>query len=686
MSIDPIRKKALRAAAAALTLLLLPILARPAAAGEGDARIQWFRALPSTVKAGTSTTLYWHVDGVDTVDHPADPGRSARDRLGACHAGHHYYLCAHCGHRHHRDARAHRPPSGRTPPWPAAASYAWSRPPADSVSPRAATLRVFAAAYDPTGGGGNERNAARVDFYVDDQLLGTVPAAESEYWVFKTRLPGIAAGRHRVWVRATYANPAGTLDSESMWIDVDPAPAYGQTVSLAQDVVLSGSQSYELIGTPGARVRLNGNGHRIRTQGTWTGQLRFDHVDVHDLGAPDVPTPAIDIDVRNAITITDSVFDTTGTVALDFTGAAQATIRDNDFRSNMSMPASQQPEFEPQASYPAFRVRGNSSALKFFQGNRIGVGWADFANTSHWLIGGDREDEANIIIAPRGGLWVQNSSEVEVRGNFIYHIYFGGWSQGNVMELGGSDDIVVEHNVVGGGSWPIRGLGGTLRYNLVLDAGHEWLWITGDGATVHHNVFVGGDGDVAPIRMIYGPQDVLFYNNTLDGLSAASMNRPIWVDEDASAELHSNAIVGMPRPSAVRIDGELEADYNLFHGQIGASLQNYSDNRWPAHDVGVLNAQTQPRFAENAEPFRYVWDDLWTREVGVRQVLANYRSRYTPGTNSPLTDAGMPASVAPDALFSSGFEEGEGNGGGANGNDIGAVGSGEAAEDDLFGR
>jgi hypothetical protein len=326
----------------------------------------------------------------------------------------------------------------------------------------------------------------------------------------------------------------------------------------------------------------------------------------------------------------------------------------------MTMPASQQPEFEPQASYPAIRLAGGSGVPKVFQGNRIGVGWASFRNTDNWLIGGEGSD-GNIVIAPRGGIWVQGTQRTVVRGNLAYHVYYGGWSQGNVMEVDGSDDLVIEHNVVGGGSWPIRSLGGTLRYNLVLDAGHQWLWVTGDDAAVHHNVFAGGDADVAGIWAIYGPQNVDIYNNTIDTLGRAGA-RPFQVEAGSSVSFRSNAIVTRDAP-AVQVAGTLDADYNLFSGQAGTP-RNYSDDRKPAHDVGALNAQVDPRFSEGPEPWRHAWEDLWTRRISVAQVLANYRERYRPAAGSPLVDAGEP-SIA--------------------GNDIGAVGAGAPAGDDLFG-
>ena len=495
-----------------------------------------------------------------------------------------------------------------------------------------ATLRVFAAAFNPSGtacgaDGSADRCADRVDFLVDDVVAASVPKGQSEYWVFKGTITGVAAGTHRIRARAIYTNPAATLESDEMTVTIDPAPAYAQTVTLTQDMVLSGAQNYELVGAAGARIRLNGNGRKITSTSNWTGRLTLRHVDLFDLGVIDVAT-------SNTATVEDCVFDSTDSLSLYLTGAATASIRRNDFRSNMRMQESQQPEFGSDASYPAVRISGNSTAAKVFQANSIGIGWADFRNADNWLIGGAGAD-GNVVIAPRGGIWAQNMARTTIRGNLVYHLYYGGWSQGNVMELSGSEGIVVEGNVIGGGSWPIRSLdGGILRNNVVLDAGHQWLWITGDDASVHNNIFVGGDGDVAGIYVLGNPQGVEILNNTIDAGGRAGF-RPVWVTAGSSASFNGNAVANVRDGPAIRIDGTLAADRNLFHGQVGTP-KNYSDNRKPPNDAGALNAQVDPKFAQAGQPARTDWAPLWTRAVKVDQLLAQYRAHYAPAAGSPL--------------------------------------------------
>src|SRR5262249_44482170 len=153
----------------------------------------------------------------------------------------------------------------------------------------------------------------------------------------------LSAGQHIVWARATYTNahPTLQLDSQPFTITVQNPPAYAQTITLANDVVLTGSQSYELVGTANGRIKLDGNGHRIRSTGS-SGKLTLKFVDVYNLGTEAVPTTlGIDVTMIGPVTIEDSVFDSTNSLALELNGSAIASVRHNLFRSNMRMPIGQ---------------------------------------------------------------------------------------------------------------------------------------------------------------------------------------------------------------------------------------------------------------------------------------------------------------------------------------------------------
>ena len=389
------------------------------------------------------------------------------------------------------------------------------------------SLRLQAWGYDPnvdtnepTQGHGN--NASKVQFFVDDAVVLEVDGASAEYSVFKGYADNIAAGQHRVWARAIYVSPADVLDSVPALISVDAAPAYGRTVELDADVTLSGSMPYELVGTAGSRVRLNGNGHRIT--GTTSGAVTLKFVDAFNVGSTtDRTQSGFNITTTGTVTIEDSAFDSGNSMRFSIGGSATASMRRNLWRSNMRNPLGQLPDStasDPGASYPVVVIEGTSTGAKVFAGNNVGAGWVDFNNVRGWTVGGDTDADSNILIGPRVGIHPQG--ELQVRRNYSHHAYRGGWSQGNNFEIDGAT-VVVEWNVIYGSSWPVRGVGGEFRYNLVLEAGHQWLWATKTNASVHHNIFVGGDADIGGIYVLYNPTNVRIFNNTIDGLGK---NRP----------------------------------------------------------------------------------------------------------------------------------------------------------------
>lgn len=534
-----------------------------------------------------------------------------------------------------------------------------------------ATLRLIAAGRDgnigtnsPSPGLGG--NASRVQFFVDDQMVAEVAGSSAEYWIFKASAAGIAAGQHRVWARSIYVNPADVLDSEPSLITVAAAPAYERTVTLDADVVI-GAEGYELVGTADRRIRLNGNGKRITAAASSAGKLTLKYVDVFDVGSRTTLNQAgIDVTTTGAVTIEDSTIDTSNTVALTLNGTATASIRRNLFRSNMRNPIGQGPDSAGTGpSFPAVRFGGASTGAKVFAGNNVAAGWASFQSVKSWVVGGDLDEDSNILIGPRVGIHVQKSSNIQVRRNFSHHVYNGGWSQGNNFELNESPMMTVEHNIIYGSSWPVRGVACEFRYNLVARSGHQWLWADSSNGFIHHNVFAGGNSDIAGIFVIYNPQNVRIWNNTIDGMLDKDMVTAIKVQPGtATVSLKSNAFINVPKAPTVGIDGgTVTADYNAFGNP---QTKNYSDSRMPAHDLGAAGAQVDPKFANPAKvPFDLDEAAIWKRTTTVRDALMQYRARYLPQAGSPLIDAGDPE-------------------GGA-GNDIGAVGAGAASATDKFG-
>jgi PKD repeat protein len=531
-------------------------------------------------------------------------------------------------------------------------------------------LRVFVAAKD-LNNWPNRHRAASVQIMVDDVVHATIPGDQSEYWVYKTSLSGIPAGPRRVWARAHFVD-GKVFDSEVVSIVVEQPPAYAQVIELTSDVVLTGNLDYERIGAPNARIRINGNGFTIRSDASWTGRLTLKHVDVTNLGGLLDPTPGVKVATTSAVQIENCIFDATNSLEVAANGSAAAIIRANEFRSNMFMNVAQFPinlTTGADATDPVIRLRGSSTAQQLFQGNNVGLSTIEVNNARNWLIGGATAAEGNVLIGPRVGVVLVGGIGHQIRGNISDQLYYGGWSQGNNFELNSASDLVVEHNLISGGSWPVRGTGGAFRYNLVLNAGEDWLWISQSNAQVHHNIFAEGENDRAGIFLLYAPQNVQFTNNTLDGFGLHQNQVPLLAEDGTSANVASNVFYRFRGTPIVGLRGTaaVTANHNSFYNPGVAAIRNYQDNRAPAQDIGGLNAQVDPQFATAAPPSYSTVNrgDVWNRTLTLGQLLAAYRAYYTPASGSPLIDAGDPA-------------------GGA-GNDIGAIGAGAPNSADQFG-
>ena len=537
-------------------------------------------------------------------------------------------------------------------------------------------VRIFVASRDPAvytnfpidGKGGN---AARTQFLLDNEVVADVNGLDAEYWVFRAALTNLPPGDHVLRARAFYNGPSEILDSDPVTITVDAPPVYAQVLNLTQDLVLSGSQSLQQEGTPapGGRVRINGNGFRIRTSGSWTGHFTVRYADVVGLGQLNDGQTAIDVTTTAPLVLENSSIDSCGQLSFSLGGTATASISSNEFRCNTRVPLGQYPDetYGAQSSFAALRLFGGSTGQKVYRANNMGAGWLRLTGVNHWVIGGDSDADGNIFIGPRVGIMLESGSHhITIRRNYSRHVYFGGWSQGNNFELGAANNnVVVEHNVVRDSSWAVRDVACEFRYNLILGAGHQWMWITGDNAFVHHNIFAGGDADVTGIWLIYDPQNVRFYNNTIDGYHQNSGPHVLNIGGSATADVQSCAFLNLRSPVTVSIEGLstnlTNAGHNSFYNPQAS--RNYSDNSHPASDVGGLNEQVNPNLANPTTNIGIDDVALWQRTTNTRQVLEMYRARYTPLPGSPLIDTGH----------------------GGNGNDIGAVGTGAANPDDQFG-
>jgi hypothetical protein len=492
----------------------------------------------------------------------------------------------------------------------------------------------------------------------------------------------------------------------------------GETFTLKEDLVLTGTDSLEIKGTADRRCTLIGNGYRIRTRGAWTGTVRIRHCDVRRLGAAArmtedgrriaVEFPAIDLTIsgKGSLIVEHCDFDESAAVHVQNDGQSTTTFRGNTIRENTLARADK----DVDKSSPCFVARGNSSVRKLFQANHIYRSQARFAGPN-WLVGGDTDADSNICIGLRIGLIAEGEGTV-VRGNYLHLRMpitkeFPYYSQ--VSTFSTSKGALGEHNVIRDGEWIVRFVEGEFRYNLITDIIDHDLMQNGSIGRIHHNLFVAGRSDSRPgsmmgcIAVIYPPkkagEGIEIFNNVFDGGD--------WMDVPA-IEVAPGAFVKSVRNNVfcnfahkdryykgkqgmIRAAWNDEtpdkkpprlgyADYNLFYSPKAKVPRNYlltvadkverKDAGFGRNDVprrGEVDAQADPKFkGPIPKAFPFSDDDIRSGKVTVSKILAHYRAVYSPAEGSPLIDAGDPAD--------------------GKGTNIGAIGSEKDSTVDQFGR
>lgn len=492
----------------------------------------------------------------------------------------------------------------------------------------------------------------------------------------------------------------------------------GQTLALKEDLVLTGADVLEIRGTSDRRCTLLGNGHRIRSEGLWTGTLRIRYCDIRHLGAPAklsddgsriaAEFPALDLTAagKGTIVIEHCDFDGCAAVHVLNDGESTTAFRANTFRENTLARADK----DIGKSLLCFLGRGSSQVRKLFQGNRIYRSAARFTSPN-WLVGGDTDADSNVCIGLRIGLFAEGEGTV-VRGNYLHLRMpitkeFPYYSQ--VTTFSTSKGALGEHNVIRDGEWIVRFVEGEFRYNLITDIIDHDLMQNGSAGRVHHNLFVAGKSDSRPgsmsacIAVIYPPkkpgEGIEVFNNVFDG--GGWLNVPaVEVASGAFVKsLRNNVFYNFAHedryykgPQAmIRVAWNDEAadqkpprlgyaDYNLFYSPQAKAKRNYrlsvadkterKDAGFGLNDVprgGKVNEQAEPKFkGPIPEAFPFSDEDINSGKVTVSKILAFYREAYSPAVGSPLIGAGDPA---------------EGNG-----TNIGAIGAAKPSSLDGFGR
>jgi hypothetical protein len=523
-------------------------------------------------------------------------------------------------------------------------------------------------------------------------MLVACSACGGDYWL---------GGAHLGSPRGS-GGTRGMDDAGSLAVDAAGADATPIGRSLDMDFVLRGKESAELVGTTGSECRILGNGHSIRSMGTWTGHLLIKRCTLQGLGSPSAP--AIDVEPSGSgdVTIEETTLSTSGAVHVTNDDDSTTTIRNDVIADDSTVSLDESADL----SRPSFSADGASTAPKFFQGNRVYRSDVTF-ESPNWLIGGDTDAESNLLIGLRAGIGI-GAPGIVVRGNYVHMIHYQNSGDESAMSSSyGTVDTLAEHNVLRGGVWVLRAFGGELRYNAILDAEFSsWLNQPFEGAKIHHDLFLMCTAPryelEAGIHLVnYRATGIEVYNNTLDagGPTMSFHGAAVSVDDGCFlSSLRSNLIYDFPfrrndgGAAAVR-PGYLEgvtpppgrlsyADYNLFYNPDASMAQNYAvavqghtvrvDSGFGQHDAhagGPVDEQVDPgKLGFSGTCFPFSDTDIEMGKVTVSQMLTAFRQAYAPAASSALLGSGDPADGA--------------------GNFIGAIGDGTLPGDRFgtFGR
>jgi len=525
-----------------------------------------------------------------------------------------------------------------------------------------ATIRMWAHAPD-YGNDAVANYSPKVEFYLGTMMSGSV-AASGAIDYYQVDITGVPAGSYELFVRSRMAS--GDVDSIHVPITVVDPPSGSPKMDLTSDLVLSGNTNFELIGTASApAVLTSSNGSRIRSASGWTGHLTIRNAAIIGLGKMDVPGIEVTVSGSNALEISNSIFDRCGPPSLTANDQAPITFRGNTLQPNILTPVNDEPDYG--GSHPSLVFAGSSTAPKLFQGNNIGVSFVRFDHSNNWTIGGDHDADGNIFLGVRAGIEVDFADHITIRGNFSYHRYPFGWSQGHNLDFeGDNSSVLVEHNVFRSSSWMIQNLPGEFRYNLLVDNINEaFLRSFDSGVKIHHNILVNSG-----FQRLYLPSGGVlqgsgsFDSNTVDvgGQKLGWVSNSFFASGQSLASVRNNVFTGFAYQSQtdlVASGAVAAADHNLFYNPDTTKLTPYGSTGLGQNDIAADPKFSQPRMI----PFPIGDGDIWRRRFTVSQLLALYRAVYTPANGSPLIDA---ASTG-------------------NGADIGAVGAGNADPADQFG-
>lgn len=455
----------------------------------------------------------------------------------------------------------------------------------------------------------------------------------------------------------------------------------GETLSLDDDLVLSGDDLLVINGTPENPCKLDGKHHAIYTDG-WGGAILIQNCRIKRLGTqssksqPGAPAFRLEVFGGGDVTITNSTFAQCNQFLVRNRDSSTVTLQGNTWLRDGTYHI----DHDAYYSQDCLTADGNSTGPKFFQGNTVLKGAVVF-NSPNWLIGGDTDAEGNLIRGFRAALQSGHGSNV-AKHNYIHAditidpVHHPYWSQVTTV-VGPFREF--SYNVVNTARWMLRFISGEVHHNLLVNLAGESFVQIGD-ATIHDNIFAHyykAPGVIsypaASFIYAYQPTDNFeVYNNVFDARGDQDETAIVIAGLTVGAQgfissLRNNVFYGLGVGDYIvgPLLGESwgspvlgYADYNLFHA-FRDGVANYAvtvpglavrqDPGFGFFDVwagdGVVDEKADPMFQgplPDAFYFNDYEDDIVARRVTVSDILSYYWTIYTPAEGSPLIGAGDP--------------------------------------------
>lgn len=519
-------------------------------------------------------------------------------------------------------------------------SVRFTSPPAQGMTfTQGIPIRAFASCYYP---------GSKVECFADGKSWGSLALRDDLKDYFEFFVKDLPTGRHILSLKATFST-GSPAESPPLAVIVEDAPPRANTIKLTQDLVLKTGQELKW-----ENATIIGGGFRVCSD--HCGSVTIKNCRISGLGSESAP--GIEIHAGGNATIEDNVFESSGIIRIGTEGKGDFVVRNNEFRANNLI------KFIPsEPGYsPMLVLSGNPSGKKVFQGNRVGIGWAEIQGGSEWLIGGEDDDTCNILLGQRGGLHMWGCADAMVRGNYSSQKCGSGWSQPVNFYFENCKGMLCEHNLIGESSWPLEHFGqasaSEFRFNVFSGAGHQWVRMLNSGDKLHHNLFLNGCSRYTGGILFWDKiKDVAVYNNTFDGGATRRTHNTtlpvLWADGPGNSfgSIRNNIFTGnVPMdngtlaPIVLTAPGCVTyADYNCVFNPQATKAIAYAPGS-VSGNAGGHDIHSDPRFpagVPTSPPVKL--GQMWNHKAKLSQVLSYYRARYAPVAGSPVLGAGDPA-------------------------------------------